>query len=46
MLRSVDSWGDIGDEIISQRALVTGVAQLESFNSVVEETNKAMTNGK
>jgi len=46
ILRSVDSWGDVGDEIISQRALVTGVAQLESFNSVVEETNKAMTNGK
>lgn len=45
LLRDVDSWGDSGGEVISQRALVTGVAALEAFNSAIEESNRAMTDG-
>jgi len=45
LLRDVDSWGDVGDEVISQRALVEGVAALEEFSSEIEESNEAMANG-
>jgi len=46
LLRDVDCWGDSGDELISQRALVDGVAALESFNSAIEYSNKIMTDGR
>jgi hypothetical protein len=46
ILRDVDSWGDNGGDIITQRALVNGVAALESFNCDVEEINYTMTDGK
>ncbi|KAL7536321.1 hypothetical protein ACHAXR_007082 [Thalassiosira sp. AJA248-18] len=42
LLRAVDSWGDSGGEVISQRALVGGVAELEAFSSATEDNNKAM----
>lgn len=45
ILRNMDSWGDTGEEIISQRALVNGVAALESYNNAVEDSNKSMTDG-
>ena len=46
ILRDVDSWGDNGGDIITQRALVNGVADLEAFNNDVEEINKSMTDGR
>ena len=46
ILRDIDSWGDSGGEMISQRALVNGVASLEKCCGDVEESNKRTTNGK
>lgn len=46
ILRDIDSWGDNGGDIITQRALVNGVAALELFNSNVEEINKTMSDGR
>jgi hypothetical protein len=46
ILRDVDSWGDNGGDIITQRALVNGVAALESFICDVKEINYTMTNGE
>ena len=46
ILRNVDSWGDTGDEIISQRALVNGVASLELFNNIIAESNMTLTDGE
>eukprot|EP00571_Detonula_confervacea_P004298 CAMPEP_0172318890 /NCGR_PEP_ID=MMETSP1058-20130122/36119_1 /TAXON_ID=83371 /ORGANISM="Detonula confervacea, Strain CCMP 353" /LENGTH=1268 /DNA_ID=CAMNT_0013033813 /DNA_START=87 /DNA_END=3893 /DNA_ORIENTATION=- len=42
LLRDIDSWGDSGG-IIIQRALVNGVATLESLNSTIEESSKTLT---
>jgi hypothetical protein len=46
ILRDVDSWGDSGGDIVTQRALVNGVAVLESFIFDVKEINYTMTNGE
>lgn len=46
ILRDVDSWADHGSEVITQRALVTGVAALEECNGEAEEINKSTTDGK
>jgi len=43
LLRDVDSWVDGGGEVISQRALVEGVAALETFSADIEESNSSMT---
>eukprot|EP00581_Thalassiosira_minuscula_P012971 CAMPEP_0183723178 /NCGR_PEP_ID=MMETSP0737-20130205/14855_1 /TAXON_ID=385413 /ORGANISM="Thalassiosira miniscula, Strain CCMP1093" /LENGTH=1301 /DNA_ID=CAMNT_0025953431 /DNA_START=308 /DNA_END=4213 /DNA_ORIENTATION=- len=43
VLRDIDSWGDSGGEVISQRALVDGVAALEAYSNVIDESNNAMT---
>ncbi|KAL9181413.1 hypothetical protein ACHAXT_010218 [Thalassiosira profunda] len=43
LLRDIDTWGDSRGEVISQRALVKGVAELQAFNASVEECNKAVT---
>jgi len=43
LLRDVDSWVDGGGEVISQRALVEGVAALERFSADIEESNISTT---
>lgn len=43
LLRDIDSWGDNGAEVISQRALVSGVAALEKYSADIEESNRAMS---
>lgn len=46
LLRDVDTWGEGGGEIISQRALVNGVASLETCATAIEKSNTALTDGK
>ena len=46
LLRDIDSWGDSRGEVISQRALVSGVAALENVNDLIGGSNKNMSGGK
>lgn len=43
LLRDIDSWGDTGGEVIRQRALVDGVAALETFSTAIEESHNTVT---
>lgn len=46
IIRDVDSWGDNGGDIITQRALVNGVASLEIINNNMEDIHKTIADGK
>lgn len=46
IIRDVDSWGDNGGDIITQRALVNGVASLEMINNDMEDIHKTIADGR
>ena len=46
IIRDVDSWGDNGGDIITQRALVNGVASLEIINNDMEDIHKTIVDGR